>query len=54
MWAMGIIMFQILTGKHPFYVKGDTEETYIKRISEGPIQRTLDAHFEKYAISERA
>lgn len=54
MWALGIIMFQILTGKHPFYVKGDTEETYIKRISESRIEKTLQSHFEKYAISERA
>ena len=29
MWAMGIMVFQMLTGKHPFYIKGDTEETYI-------------------------
>lgn len=54
MWALGIIMFQILTGKHPFYIKGDTEETYIKRISESDIEKTLKSHFEKYAISERA
>ena len=54
MWALGIIMFQILTGKHPFYVKGDTEETYIKRISESHIEKTLSQHFEKYAISEKA
>ena len=52
MWALGIIMFQILTGKHPFYVKGDTEETYIKRISESPIEKTLASHFDKYDISE--
>jgi serine/threonine protein kinase len=54
MWALGIIMFQILTGKHPFYVKGDTEETYIKRISKSNLEKTLDSHFEKYAISEHA
>jgi len=51
MWALGIIMFQILTGKHPFYVKEDTEETYIKRISESAIEKTLASHFDKYDIS---
>jgi hypothetical protein len=44
----------MLTGKHPFYVKGDTEETYIKRISKNPIEKTLASHFEKYAISANA
>jgi serine/threonine protein kinase len=33
MWALGIIIFIMLTGKHPFYAKNDTEELYIKRIS---------------------
>ena len=32
-WAVGIIVFQMLTGKHPFYTNGDTEETYIEKIS---------------------
>ena len=54
MWALGIIMFQMLTGKHPFYIKGDTEETYIKRISKNPLEKTLFNHFEKYAISQHA
>lgn len=54
MWALGIIMFQMLTGKHPFYIKGDTEETYIQRISKSPLEKTLASHFEKYAISANA
>ena len=44
----------MLTGKHPFYIKGDTEETYIQRISKQKLDKTLEAHFEKYSISECA
>ena len=41
MWAVGIILFQMLTGRHPFYQYGDTEETYIQRISKGPIAQII-------------
>jgi len=27
-WALGVLMFQCLTGKTPFRVKGDTQQTY--------------------------
>ena len=33
LWALGIIVYQMLTGKHPFYQSSDTEESYIHRIS---------------------
>ncbi len=32
-WASGIIMHMILTGKHPFFNRGDSEKTYIQRIT---------------------
>lgn len=25
-------MYQLLTGKHPFHAKGDTESTYLKKL----------------------
>ena len=54
MWALGIIVFQMLTGKHPFYQSGDTEESYIQRISKQNIQRLLQNSYEKYSISRNA
>lgn len=33
LWACGIIMYKMLTGEHPFYVKGDNEKSYVKRIA---------------------
>lgn len=33
MWACGIIMYKMLTGRHPFYKDGDNEKTYISKIS---------------------
>ena len=51
MWALGIIVFQMLTGKHPFYLSGDTDETYIHRISKTMLDKTLSQSFEKYDIS---
>jgi len=41
MWALGVIVYQMLTGKHPFHISGDTEEQYIRRISQEPIEQTL-------------
>ena len=38
MWALGIIIFQMLTGKHPFYQHGDTEESYVTRINKGNVE----------------
>jgi serine/threonine protein kinase len=45
MWALGIIVFQMLTGKHPFYKSGDTEESYTNRISKTELNKTLKIYF---------
>jgi len=29
MWAIGVMTFELLTGKHPFYQHGDDEKSYI-------------------------
>ena len=42
MWALGIIVFQMLTGKHPFYKSGDSEESYTQRISKSDLHKTLE------------
>lgn len=31
-WACGMIMYLLLTGKHPFHEKGDTESSYLKKL----------------------
>lgn len=54
LWAIGIIMFQILTGKHPFYLQNDNEKTYIERISKDKIDVILEENFEKWEFSELA
>jgi serine/threonine protein kinase len=30
-WAVGFIMFELITGKHPLWVKGDSNTDYIKK-----------------------
>jgi len=54
MWAIGIIAFQILTGRHPFYKNGDDEKKYINRISTEPLVETLENACKKYGIGELA
>jgi hypothetical protein len=41
----------MLTGEHPFYKKGDTEESFINRISKEDIEKRLVLFFEEYQIS---
>ena len=53
-WALGIIIFQMLTGKHPFYLPSDTTVTYIDRIVKLPLEKTLTTSFDKYDISTSA
>jgi len=34
MWSVGIIMYMLLSGgRHPFYTKQDTSESYIKKLN---------------------
>ena len=33
MWPVGIILYEILSGRHPFYVSGDNPTDYTKHIS---------------------
>jgi serine/threonine protein kinase len=54
MWAIGIIAFQMLTGRHPFYFSGDDENSYVKRISKEKIWPLLDKGCAKYGMSELA
>lgn len=47
-WALGIIIFQMLIGKHPFYAKNDVEKTYIERICKAPLDKILTNSFINY------
>jgi serine/threonine protein kinase len=44
----------MLTGKHPFYKEGDTEDSYIQRICKAPLDQLLDKYYEVYDISPMA
>ena len=44
----------MLTGEHPFYKKGDTEESFIHRISKEDIEKWLGLFFLDYNISSQA
>jgi serine/threonine protein kinase len=44
----------MLTGKHPFYKSGDTEESYTNRISKTELNKNLQVYFSKYDISPMA
>lgn len=51
MWAIGVILYQMLTGRHPFYNSGDDEAIYINRISKENIEKLLQANMNKYDMS---
>lgn len=53
-WALGIIVFKLLTGKHPFYLPGDKEQTYTQRISKGSLEPLLREAISKFEISPLA
>ena len=37
-WSIGILMYMLLNnGKHPFYIKGDKKEDFIKKIKSGKL-----------------
>jgi serine/threonine protein kinase len=44
----------MLTGKHPFYKDGDTEKSYVKRICNTNLDKTLEIYFETYELSPLA
>ena len=44
----------MLTGKHPFYQSGDTEDSYTQRISKTNIDKSLQKSLEKYNMSREA
>lgn len=54
MWAIGIIMYQLLTGRHPFHISGDDEKTYTYRISKENIELVLQQNICKYDLSSQA
>ena len=54
MWAIGVILYQMLTGRHPFYNHGDDEVIYINRISKEPIDKILQTNMNKFDISPLA
>jgi len=51
MWAIGIIMYQMLTGRHPFHVAGDDEKSYISRISKESVEQIMATNVTKYKMS---
>jgi len=54
MWAIGVIIYQMLTGKHPFFFSGDDEASYTHRISKEPIEQLLANNMNKFDISPLA
>lgn len=42
MFSLGVTMYQMLTGQHPFYVQGDHSNTIFRKISEEPHQPAGD------------
>jgi serine/threonine protein kinase len=41
----------MVTGYHPFYERGDSEDGFIKKISRPNLEQTLDAKLEKHDLS---
>mmetsp|Transcript_33177 Transcript_33177/g.30116 ORF Transcript_33177/g.30116 Transcript_33177/m.30116 type:complete len:83 (-) Transcript_33177:1773-2021(-) len=48
-WSIGIIMFIMLTGKHPIYEKGDSKQSYIKKLES--VKFEFPINFRKMARS---
>jgi serine/threonine protein kinase len=42
MFSLGVTMYQLLTGQHPFYAQGDQSHTIFRKISEEPHQPAGD------------
>jgi serine/threonine protein kinase len=62
MWALGIILYMMLTGHHPYVKSGDKEWTYAGRISAANLQprvqltgmaNSLFQHLCSKTVSER-
>jgi serine/threonine protein kinase len=41
-YAWGIIMYQLITGNHPFYEKGDNESSYLKKLQKGDLELPVE------------
>ena len=48
-WAVGLIMYMVIAGKHPLYVPSDTKQSYTQKL-QAPVW-SYGREFSKYAIS---
>lgn len=51
MWAAGIIMYILISGKHPISRRNETAESYAEKVGSGKFEFTAD--FSEYLLRER-
>lgn len=49
-WAVGFIMFELISGQHPFYVKGENRATYLEKMKNYK-QMPFNANFTPLAVN---